>query len=157
MTRAPRHPWVIVESRLLIRRAPVVDLGADDPDGVPTGDSLVEDDDHMDVEEPESSRPSTAAGSGAAAAAGLNATGLPRGAFGAPGSANAEQQLEAVLDEIPHVLPFSDRVELLHNVIQNDQAQRRETRGPWAQAARQPHQIRRNFLVEDGFGAFDKL
>merc|ERR1719203_563503 len=69
----------------------------------------------------------------------------------------AEQQLEAILEEIPHVIPFGDRVELLHNVIQSDQAQRRETRGPWAQAAMQPHQIRRDFLVEDGLAAFDGL
>jgi len=62
-----------------------------------------------------------------------------------------------VLEEIPHVLPFQDRVELLHNVIQNDQAQRRDTRGPWAQAAMSRHQIRRNFLVEDAFAAFDSL
>jgi len=112
----------------------------------PGGD---DDDDHMDVEE------TAADESGGAQVSSRDRTSPTSGAAqSAPG---AEQTLEAVLEEIPHVLPFSDRVELLHNVIQNDQAQRRETRGPWAQAAMQRHQIRRNFLVEDGFAAFDGL
>lgn len=53
--------------------------------------------------------------------------------------------------------PFEDRVVLLHNVILADQDLHRDTRGPWAQAAMQRHQIRRNFLVEDGFAAFEAL
>lgn len=69
----------------------------------------------------------------------------------------ASQVLEAVLEEIPHVLSFQDRVLLLHNVIIADQDTRRDTRGPWAQASRRPHQIRRNFIVEDGREAFDVL
>merc|ERR1719215_2035472 len=83
--------------------------------------------------------------------------GARTGAASSSTGAGAEQILEAVLEEIPHVLPFSDRVELLHNVIQNDQAQRRETRGPWAQAAMQKNQIRRTALVEDAYAAFEDL
>jgi len=114
----------------------------------PEDTAAADDDDHMDVEE--ESQPS---GTPAASARSRAASSAP----GATQGAAAQQQLEAVLEEIPHVIPFGDRVELLHNVIQNDQAQRRETRGPWAQAAMQPHQIRRDFLVEDGFAAFEGL
>jgi len=136
--------WLIQDSRLLIRRAPVVDLGGNaDADssaagGEPDGGLDGGDDDRMDVEVPE-------AAIGAKPTAPL---------MGAPGS---ERVLEAVLDEIPHVLPFADRVSLLQNVIQADQEQRRDTRGPWSQYAMQRHQIRRNFLVEDGFAAFEGL
>jgi len=143
--------WIINESRLLIRRAPVVDLGGDEEEegagDAETADTPmdVEGDEYMGAEdESPDARASARANSGGAAPAGAPAPG-------------AEQVLEAVLEEIPHVLPFTDRVELLHNVIQNDQAQRRETRGPWAQAGMQRHQIRRNFLVEDGFAAFEGL
>eukprot|EP00933_Yihiella_yeosuensis_P036201 TRINITY_DN29936_c0_g1_i1.p1 TRINITY_DN29936_c0_g1~~TRINITY_DN29936_c0_g1_i1.p1 ORF type:complete len:430 (+),score=57.74 TRINITY_DN29936_c0_g1_i1:158-1291(+) len=38
-----------------------------------------------------------------------------------------------------------------------DQEARRDTRGPWGFSAMQKHSIRRNFLVEDGFAAFNSL
>jgi ubiquitin-protein ligase E3 C len=65
--------------------------------------------------------------------------------------------LEAVLDDLPHVLPFQDRVALLHNVILLDQGNREHTRAPWHRFEQQLHKIRRNFLVEDGFTAFADL
>lgn len=114
----------------------------------------------MEVDEVGVPASGTASASGAAASSGRP---NPRrgvvasGHSGSAGAPGAEQALEAVLAEIPHVLPFEDRVALLHNVILADQEQRRETRGPWAQASLQRHQIRRNFLVEDGFAAFEGL
>mmetsp|Transcript_48511 Transcript_48511/g.147079 ORF Transcript_48511/g.147079 Transcript_48511/m.147079 type:complete len:588 (-) Transcript_48511:267-2030(-) len=138
------NAWIIPDSKLLIRRAPVVDLGADAP-GEPAAGSPGAEDDRMEVESEASSLPTAAAAAAARASAAQ------------PGAPGAERSLEAVLEEIPHVLPFSDRVALLQNVIQADQEQRRDTRGPWSQYAMQRHQIRRNFLVEDGFAAFEGL
>lgn len=142
--------WIIQESKLLIRRAAVVDLGTDDPaeEGAAAGSQAAGEDDRMDVEEEpepghEPQPPPQARGAARAPTA--------------PGGLAAERPLEAVLEEIPHVLPFADRVALLQNVIQADQEQRRDTRGPWSQYAMQRHQIRRNFLVEDGFAAFESL
>jgi len=54
------------------------------------------------------------------------------------------------------VLPFEDRVALLHNVILADQANRDDTRAPWTRFEQQQHQIRRDFLVQDGFAAFSE-
>lgn len=130
--------WIIPESRLLLRRAPVVDLGGDTPTAA--------DEDAMEVDEDEREEQVRHGAS--------SSRQLRRPATQAAG---AEKALEAVLEEIPHVLPFEDRVLLLHNVIMADQEMRRDTRGPWAQAAMTRHQIRRNFLVEDGYKAFEGL
>jgi len=137
--------WIIPDSRLLLHHAPLVDLGGDHPMGSgaasPDDVSTVVEDDRMEVEESASSTMHVAS-----APAGLGSV-----------AGGSRQALEAVLEEIPHVLPFGDRVTLLHQVILNDQEQRSDTRAPWAQSAMQPHQIRRNYLVEDGFMAFDSL
>jgi len=141
--------WIIPDSRLLFHHASVVDLGDDQPAGSgaasPDDESIVVEEDRMDVDVSQST---------ASAPAGLGS--VANGSHRA-GTRAAEKVLEAVLEEIPHVLPFGDRVALLHKVILNDQEQRRDTRAPWAQSAIQRHQIRRNFLVEDGFAAFDSL
>merc|ERR1719389_524525 len=73
------------------------------------------------------------------------------------GDSSSREILEAVLDELPHVLPFQDRVALLHNVILLDQDNRDDSRAPWARHELRQHRIRRNFLVEDGFAAFNDL
>jgi len=132
--------WIIPTSKSLLRRAPVVDLGGDEAeenDG--GGQDAMDDDEDAPMETDE--------GLSVQAPTQDVATVAP------------EKALEAVLEEIPHVLPFQVRVSLLHNVILADQDQRRETRGPFAQAVNlnQRHQIRRNFLVEDGFAAFEGL
>lgn len=129
------RPWVIPDSRCFLRGSPVVDL-----EGAPE-----EEDDNMGVDPP------------AAAVAAAASSGGAYAAHGSRGVPESEQVLEALLDEIPHVLPFEDRVTLLHNVIRSDQDQRRSSRGPWGPAAMQRHSIRRSNLVEDGFGAFASL
>jgi len=130
--------WIINSSKLLLRRSPIVDLGIgqEEHDEDPGEDSVGADanGDYMDLEQR----------SFGAALAGRS-------------EHSANRVLEAVLEEIPHVLPFEDRVSLLHNVIRADQDQRRDTRGPWAQSMTQRHQIRRNFLVKDGLAAFEGL
>jgi len=131
--------WIIPESVSLLRRAPVVvDLGADAPDP----DAMEEEDDHMEVDE-ENAAPHLFPGAASSSAT----ASVPQ----------AEKALQAVLAELPHVLPFQDRVSILHNAILADQEQRRDTRGPWGPSAMDKHQIRRNFLVEDGFAAFEGL
>lgn len=65
--------------------------------------------------------------------------------------------LEKVLAEAPHMLPFEDRVALLHAMIHVDQEARQDTRADWARSALPRHRIRRDYLMEDGFAAFDSL
>jgi len=139
------NAWVIQNSRLLLRRsAGVVDLGGgeddeDEPMPVAEASSHNLEDEPMGVEEAHPASSSTS---------------VP-GVRGRPEEYTASQVLEAVLEEIPHVLPFEDRVSLLHNVVMADQEKRRDTRGPWVPMNR--HQIRRNFLVEDAFNAFEAM
>lgn len=126
--------WIIPQSRALLRRAPLVlNLGT-------TEEAVPEDDDPMEVDEdgraPEAQRAAASATSS---------------------QASAEKALQAVLSEMPHVLPFEDRVSILHNAILADQEQRRAFRGPWGLSALDKRQIRRNFLVEDGIAAFEGL
>lgn len=148
--------WIIPESRLHLRRNPVVDLGEDEAQVTTTSDDeapasdVAASDDEMD-----GSGATGAGGRGGARGPGAHGSAYAAGAVGT--ATASEQILEAVLEEIPHVLPFKDRVALLHNVILQDQNKRRDTRGPWAQAAMQRHQIRRNWLVDDGFAAFESL
>lgn len=123
------NSWIIPNSRQLILKAPLVDLGGQ----VVAADMDVDpEDEDEDVDMSLPSAPKVS-------------------------STEHSQILEAVLEEIPHVLQFEDRVTLLHNVIAADQESRQDTRGPWAQASRRPHRIRRNFLVEDGHAAFDVM
>jgi len=144
--------WIISKSRLLLRDAPVVDLGLG---------SLDEATDSLGVEGPSAGAGSSEAGEDGGSGAGGGLTSR-EGAHDSPGmeqasSSSKDGVLEAVLAEIPHVLPFKDRVVLLHTAILTDQEARLTTRGPWTQAALVPHQIRRNFLVEDAFEAFESL
>lgn len=140
--------WIIAESKTLLRRAPtVVDLGTDHAeedvtmaDDEPLDDMEVDQDAHAEIVQR------------------APQTGAPSASSSATGSVSqAEKALQAVLAEIPHVLPFEDRVSILHNAILADQEQRRDTRGPWGLSAMDKHQIRRNFLTEDGFAAFENL
>mmetsp|Transcript_29420 Transcript_29420/g.67753 ORF Transcript_29420/g.67753 Transcript_29420/m.67753 type:complete len:1036 (+) Transcript_29420:80-3187(+) len=143
--------WQIDEARSLLERAPVVDLGTDaPPPGSPTGEANEEDDDDMQVD---------AQGPGGEAPTPRSPQQRQQRRIPAVlgGSSAAREVLEAVLEELPHVLPFEDRVTLLHNVILLDQENREETRAPWARSRLKQHRIRRNFLVEDGFAAFDGL
>jgi len=127
--------WIIPESRTLLRRAPsALHLGIAE-----TEPETLEDDDPMEVDD---ERPGE----------------VQRGATSATSSqASAEKALQAVLEEMPHVLPFEDRVSILHNAILADQEQRRAFRGPWGLSTLDKRQIRRNFLVEDGIAAFEGL
>jgi len=86
-------------------------------------------------------------------------TATPQGdaAEAEPQELTVERVIEAVLAEIPHVLPFETRVILLHRVILADHEKRAASRGPWAQAPTQKQQIRRDKLVEDAFEAFERL
>jgi len=148
--------WHIPEARSLLRSAPVVDLGTDaPPEPSPAGDDEEEDDD-MQVDE--QGAPGEAEG---AARQGRQAQQQHPSQRRAPamlgGSSAAREVLEAVLEELPHVLPFEDRVTLLHNVILVDQDNREDTRAPWARSRLQQYRIRRNFLVEDGFAAFETM
>jgi len=126
--------FLIPEARSMLRSAPVVDLGTDE---------VEPQDDAMDDEE----LPDSAAGSPAVQ--------KPPARLG--GDSSVREVLEAVLDEVPHVLPFQDRVSLLHNVILNDQDNRSSTRAAWMRFEQQQHQIRRTDLVADGFAAFSTL
>eukprot|EP00931_Biecheleriopsis_adriatica_P086244 TRINITY_DN60955_c0_g1_i1.p1 TRINITY_DN60955_c0_g1~~TRINITY_DN60955_c0_g1_i1.p1 ORF type:complete len:1044 (+),score=229.78 TRINITY_DN60955_c0_g1_i1:50-3181(+) len=138
--------WIIPESRSLLRRAPVVvDLGEDGTDEAMAAD---EEDEAMDVDEEGPQASDAPAGQSSSSAVDSRATGSV---------GQAERALQAVLAEIPHVLPFEDRVSILHNAILADQEQRRDTRGPWGPSAMDKHQIRRTALVEDGFTAFEGL
>jgi len=145
------NAWIIPESRLLIRHAPVVDLGNDEEETAGEAAQRGADDD-MDDEEEDQEMEDVAEQPAPGPATAFH--GAMKAAQTQPG---AEQILESLLEEIPHVLPFKDRVELLHNVIQDDQDSRRTTRGPHAQASMEPWQIGRNTLVEDGFAAFNSL
>ncbi|CAE7240841.1 UPL7 [Symbiodinium pilosum] len=134
--------WIIPESRALLRRAPsAINLGVDLPDEPmePAQDEQDEDE-LMEVDED----------AGQA---------TERGAMPSATSSQslAERALQATLAEIPHVLPFEDRVSVLHGAILADQEERRAYRGPWGPSAMDKHQIRRNFLVEDGIAAFEGL
>lgn len=121
----------IPEARRLLESAPVVDLGTDEvPVSEPMDDG--EDDEPSPQQAPTRARIPARLG----------------------GDSSAREILEAVLEDLPHVLPFQDRVALLHNVILLDQENRPDTRGPWMGYAMRQHKIRRNFLVEDGFAAF---
>lgn len=135
--------WIVPESRCLLRKAPVVDLGADAREDEEPGASQQEAAESPMADEEGAATRMVPAGSAA-----------PEGAA-ASGTASAV--LEAILAEIPHVLPFRDRVVLLHSAILSDQEARLGTRGPWTQAALAPHRIRRNYLVEDAFEAFEAL
>lgn len=94
--------------------------------------------------------------SGALGAEGAEAA---EGAAGATGSGvrGDRELLETVLAEAPQMLPFEDRVALLHAFILADQADREETRADWARASQPHHRIRRDYLMEDGFAAFERL
>jgi ubiquitin-protein ligase E3 C len=130
--------FLIPEARHLLRSAPVVDLGTDE---APQDESMDPDNDDEDgVDSP--------------VAAPARPARLPARLGG---DSSARDVLEAVLDDLPHVLPFQDRVALLHNVILLDQGNREHTRAPWHRFEQQLHKIRRNFLVEDGFAAFADL
>eukprot|EP00931_Biecheleriopsis_adriatica_P076734 TRINITY_DN50416_c0_g1_i1.p1 TRINITY_DN50416_c0_g1~~TRINITY_DN50416_c0_g1_i1.p1 ORF type:complete len:1032 (-),score=183.06 TRINITY_DN50416_c0_g1_i1:119-3157(-) len=65
--------------------------------------------------------------------------------------------LETVLAEAPHMLPFEDRVAMLHAMILVDQEGRQDTRADWARSALIKHRIRRDYIMEDGFAAFKNL
>merc|ERR1719265_1416893 len=117
-------------------------MAEDAPDG--------DDEDAMEVDD-EAAVPSAASRAAQIAAANV------RKAARLGGDSGAREALEAVLDEIPHVLPFQDRVVLLHNVILVDQDNREDTRAPWARSSLPGHQIRRTSLFEDGFAAFSRL
>jgi len=136
----PRRWWLIPESRGLLRGSPVVDLGTDEME---EDDDAMEDDGSSEEDGARADRPRAAPPASVP---------LQLGGAGA-----AVKMLEAVLDEVPHVLPFEDRVALLHNVILNDQAQRSDDRAPWGRTAMNEHSIRRTDLVEDGFAAFRGL
>eukprot|EP00747_Dinoflagellata_sp_TGD_P060881 gnl/TRDRNA2_/TRDRNA2_152260_c1_seq1.p1 gnl/TRDRNA2_/TRDRNA2_152260_c1~~gnl/TRDRNA2_/TRDRNA2_152260_c1_seq1.p1 ORF type:complete len:524 (-),score=111.89 gnl/TRDRNA2_/TRDRNA2_152260_c1_seq1:179-1546(-) len=116
----------------------------------------------MDVDEEGAGNSSGGAGSAAAPAGRVRprrVSGHATRVLAAKGSSagSPNQVLEAVLDEVPHVLCFEDRVALLHSVIVADQELREDTRAPWSIASLQQHTIRRNSLVEDGFAAFERL
>jgi len=130
--------FLIPDARSLLRSAPVVDLGTD---AAPANDP-------MDAED-EDGESSPGAAAPAAAPA--------RSSARLGGDAVSREVLEAVLDELPHALPFQDRVALLHNVILMDQDNRADTRAPWHRFEQQQHQIRRDRLVETGFAAFQDL
>eukprot|EP00929_Paragymnodinium_shiwhaense_P059473 TRINITY_DN29784_c0_g1_i1.p1 TRINITY_DN29784_c0_g1~~TRINITY_DN29784_c0_g1_i1.p1 ORF type:complete len:1026 (+),score=215.21 TRINITY_DN29784_c0_g1_i1:84-3161(+) len=126
--------WIMPDARELLNRAPVVDLGTDA--------AAPRDPDAMDVEEDdEPGRPAQIR--------------IRRTAV-LGGDCAAREVLEAVLEEVPHVLPFQARVELLHNVIMVDQENRLESRLPWVPEEMRKT-IRRSSLVEDGFAAFSEL
>mmetsp|Transcript_26565 Transcript_26565/g.61840 ORF Transcript_26565/g.61840 Transcript_26565/m.61840 type:complete len:1033 (-) Transcript_26565:158-3256(-) len=132
--------WIIPESRALLRRAPTtITLGVDADESM---EPEHDEDEAMEVDDE-------------------NAQVSDRGAMpvtsATSSQSSAERALQAVLAEIPHVLPFEDRVSVLHGAILNDQEQRRASRGPWGLSAMGNHQIRRNFLVEDGIAAFEGL
>eukprot|EP00929_Paragymnodinium_shiwhaense_P116623 TRINITY_DN8630_c0_g2_i1.p1 TRINITY_DN8630_c0_g2~~TRINITY_DN8630_c0_g2_i1.p1 ORF type:complete len:1054 (+),score=261.76 TRINITY_DN8630_c0_g2_i1:60-3221(+) len=139
-------PWVIPDSKLLLRRAPVVDLGNDEAAEEGAGEVGPDHDEDVQM---------TPADESPQAATSAYTSSWSRSASN--GTHGAEKVLEAVLEELPHVVPFEDRVTLLHNVIVADQEQRRDTRGPWSMFSLNRHQIRRERLVEDGMSAFENL
>lgn len=136
------HDWILPESRTLLRRAPsALNLGT--ALGVPETEEAEDEPEAMEVDEsgemgefPEA----RCVGSSATSSVAL-----------------AEKALQAVLAEMPHVLPFEDRVSILHNAILADQDQRRAFRGPWGLSTLDKRQIRRNHLVDDGIAAFEGL
>jgi len=131
--------WIIPESRTLLRRAPnSMNLGSA---AQPEEEDEEEEDDPMEVDEGRQEARERSAPAGSATSS----------------QSLAEKALQAVLAEMPHVLPFEDRVSILHNAILADQEERRAFRGPWGPSAMEKHQIRRNFLVEDGIASFEGL
>jgi hypothetical protein len=112
----------IPEAHRLLESAPVVDLGTDE---VPPSDPMDDDED----EEMSPAVQRTPARARIPARLG--------------GDSSAREVLEAVLEDIPHVLPFQDRVALLHNVILLDQSNRQDTRAPWIGFGFRQHRIRR--------------
>jgi len=146
--------WVVHDARRLLVRVPILDLNGlgalSETAGVTTDINDVpmdQEEDTMDVDDDVEDIGSK------------EVTAMPFAATDANIMRDypPEQVLRAILEEVPHVLTFDDRVQLLHNVISADQEKRRETRGPWAQASMQRHSIRRNYLVQDGFAAFEAL
>lgn len=147
-----RHPvlskgssWIVAECRTLLSQSQVVSLGDEDygRDEEDDGANLagLGNADAMDVDSPHAS---------AWASQGMD--------LASQGMDLADTEaLQAVLDEIPHILPFDDRIALLHRVILADQERRALTRGPWGQNDSQLHQVRRDFLLEDSFAAFQGL
>jgi ubiquitin-protein ligase E3 C len=127
--------FLIPEAHQLLRRAPVVDLGTDETSH---NDPMDADSDAGDDVSPSAVRSAARA----------------RTPAHLGGDSASREVLEAVLDDLPHVLPFQSRVALLHNVIEVDQANRDDTRAPWVRHELHQHQIRRDRLVEDGFAAF---
>lgn len=141
LDEAAATSFQIPEARNLLRSAPVVDLGKDE---APPSDPMdADDDDAMEDVSPGGAPPSARPALPARLPARLG------------GDSSAREILESVLDELPHVLPFQDRVALLHNVTMLDQENREDTRAP--RPGMMQHQIRRNFLAEDGFAAFQNL
>eukprot|EP00927_Polykrikos_kofoidii_P044512 TRINITY_DN38457_c0_g2_i1.p1 TRINITY_DN38457_c0_g2~~TRINITY_DN38457_c0_g2_i1.p1 ORF type:complete len:985 (+),score=140.25 TRINITY_DN38457_c0_g2_i1:64-3018(+) len=63
--------------------------------------------------------------------------------------------LELVLEHIPHVLPFEDRVTIFHRRILADQENRDEGRSPFG--ARTFTRIRRTHILEDGLASFQSM
>lgn len=85
------------------------------------------------------------------------ALGAESTATAAPAVPGSRELLETVLAEAPQMLPFEDRVALLHALLLADQADREDTRADWARASQPRHRIRRDYLMEDGFAAFERL
>eukprot|EP00913_Durusdinium_trenchii_P011741 g11027.t1 len=124
------HDWILPESRTLLRRA---------PSALNLGTALGDEPEAMEVDEsgemgefPEA----RCVGSSATSSVAL-----------------AEKALQAVLAEMPHVLPFEDRVSILHNAILADQ----DWRGATIMRGTADWRIRRNHLVDDGIAAFEGL
>jgi len=140
--------WTVPEASALLAKAPVVDLGLDQAPAAQADDDAS----GMDVDE--DGADAAAAPSSAAAQREREAQ---RRKARLGGDSSAREVLEAVLEEVPHVLPFQDRVALLHNVILADQDSRWGARADWARVALPQNRIRRSSLVEDGFAAFSSL